>query len=183
MGVCATGLIEDGQGRIHRGTLNPHNGYYYFRGMAVHRLVLNVFDPAGYHKVWLNVADHINRDRADNRAANLRWSNSTLNSLNKSKVGWTRRANCYQVQFTVLGHQHSTAVSTPQEAVYTAGPCTRALFDNLQCLYSFLASHDVVPGDRQHPHKWLARHFSPRFLRRLAALPKKRRPGRRRTIT
>ena len=62
VGVSSSGFIEDDRGRMTRGRLS--GGYYYWRGLPVHRLVLNVFDAAGYHRVWLNVADHINRDRS-----------------------------------------------------------------------------------------------------------------------
>ena len=52
---------------------------------SIHRLVLIAFktnpDPNYY-----NLCDHINRVSTDNRASNLRWSNTILNNLNRSSV-------------------------------------------------------------------------------------------------
>ena len=182
VGVSSAGLIEDSRGRVTRGRLS--GGYLYYRGMAVHRLVLNMFDPRGYHHVWMERVDHANRVTTDNRACNLRWSNPVLNGLNSSKAGqFIKRAKCYLVQIRVMGQRHSCSTATVQDAIYTVHRCNRATFRALETLYKFLATHDVrIPGRHVgQPHKWLARHFPAPFFRRLAGLPCKVHAGRRRT--
>lgn len=49
------------------------------RSMAIHRLVAEAFipNPAGLKEI-----DHINRDKTDNRAENLRWSTRRQNMAN-----------------------------------------------------------------------------------------------------
>jgi len=51
--------------------------------IGVHRLVALAFVENPRPDIFAQV-DHINRDRSDNRATNLRWVNFELNSLNKS---------------------------------------------------------------------------------------------------
>ena len=179
MRVSSTGLIEDAAG-ITRGRLQGN--YYHYRGIAVHRLVLNLFAPGGYHKVWMERCDHINRDTHDNRACNLRWSNPVLNGLNSSKAGrYVTRRNCYLVQIRVMGQRHACSAHTVQDAIYMVHRCNRTTFAALEVLYKFLARKDAVPGDLEKPHEWLARRFPPAFLRRLSGLPTKKPAGRRRT--
>lgn len=53
----------------------------------MHRLVLQAFvgaPPTGY------VADHVNRDRADNNVENLRWASRSLSNRNKVEVKGVR---------------------------------------------------------------------------------------------
>ena len=178
-GVNARGFILDRLVGVTRGRLTQ--GYYYWHGLAVHRLVLNVFKPGGHHGTWMDRCDHINRDTHDNRAVNLRWSNPVLNGLNSSKAGhYITRANAYLVQIRVMGQRHACSVRTVQDAVYMVHRCNRTTFRALEVLYKFLAAKDAVPGSLK-PHKWLARHFPASFFRRLAGLPPKVRAGRRRT--
>ena len=53
------------------------------KSLMVHRLVAEAFvpNPNGY-----TIVDHINRDKLDNRAENLRWVTHKTNSLNREKV-------------------------------------------------------------------------------------------------
>ena len=156
--------------------------YLTHRGVYVHRLVLWRADPRGYHAVWMDRADHINRITTDNRACNLRWSNPVLNGLNSCKAGrYITRAKSYLVQIRVMGQRHACSVATVQDAIYTVHRCNRATFRALETLYKFLVAHDVWPPDSANPHKWLARHFPAPFFRRLAGLPRKVHAGRRRT--
>ena len=178
--VNSSGFIEDDRGRMTRGRLQGE--YYQWRGLPVHRLVLNLFGPNGYHKVWMERVDHVNRDTHDNRLCNLRWSNPVLNGLNSVKAGrYITRAGYYLVQIRVMTQRHACSVQTVQEAVYMVHRCNRTTFAALEVLYKFLAAGDAVPGDRAKPHHWLSRRFPPAFLRRLSGLPPKRHGGRRRT--
>jgi hypothetical protein len=96
--------------------LDPH-GYYGFRlannkvqtKKYLHRLVAEAFieNPDG-----LRLVDHINRDRADNRLENLRWSSHTGNLLNTVRheqdmygISWCTNRNSYQVHFKRNGKQ------------------------------------------------------------------------------
>ena len=173
--VCSAGLIQGNRGRLS-------GDYYKFRGLAVHRLVLNLFRPGGYHKVWMERCDHINRDTHDNRLCNLRWSNPVLNGLNSSKAGrYITRHNCYLVQIRVMGQRHACSVRTVQDAAYMVHRCNRATFAALEVLYKFLGRKGAAVPAGQNPHVYLASCFPPSFLRRLSGLPAKKPAGRRRT--
>ena len=65
-----------------RGRLDKH-GYYLLNNLRVHRLVATAFCENPRPDIFDRV-DHINHDRADNRAVNLRWVNHRLNMLNRS---------------------------------------------------------------------------------------------------
>ena len=156
--------------------------YLTHRGVYVHRLVLWRADPRGYHAVWMDRADHINRITTDNRACNLRWSNPVLNGLNSCKAGrYITRAKSYLVQIRVMGQRHACSVSTVQDAIYLVHRCNRTTFDALEVLYKFLARKDAPVPEGRNPHKWLARQFPVSFLRRLSGFPAKKPAGRRRT--
>jgi hypothetical protein len=64
-----------------------HNGYYCIRiggtVYSVHRLIAEVFIP---NKRNVPFVDHINRNRSDNRATNLRWVTAKENIENSSIV-------------------------------------------------------------------------------------------------
>ena len=157
-------------------------GYVYRGGIAVHRLVLCEHKPRGYHPVWMDRVDHINRIKDDNRLSNLRWSNSVLNGLNSSKAGrFVTRRSYYLVQIRVMGQRHSSSVHTVQDAIYLVHGANRRTFAALEVLYKFLAAGDKeVPGTTP-PQEWLSRQFPPSFFRRLSGLPTKQPAGRRRT--
>ena len=178
LGVCSKGYIETSEG-VTRGRKN--GDYLYYRGIPVHRLVMNVFEPKGYHHHWMDRVDHINQCTEDNDVDNLRWSNSILNGLNSCRMGnYAKRPKCYVVQIRVISSRHACSVHTVQDAIYLAYHANRTTFRNLECLYKFLAAHDAPAPER--PHEWLRRRFGSRFLRRLSGLPAKKQMGRRRTI-
>ena len=182
LAVCNNGLIQTKRGTT-RG--RPQGDYLYHQGLAVHRLVATIFKPEGYHGLWMERVDHIDRDPHNNRADNLRWSNPVLNGLNSSRAGrYIKRAKCYLVQIRVMGARHACSVHTAQDAIYLVHHCNRTTFANLECLYKFLAAGDACPGGGTGTcHEWLRTKFPASFLRRLSGLPPKVRCGRRRTIT
>ena len=73
---------------------NIWDGYYYLQLAnsrfkdSIHRIVAKLFVENKNPKRF-NVVDHINGDRSDNRACNLRWIDSHLNAINKK---WTLNA-------------------------------------------------------------------------------------------
>jgi hypothetical protein len=91
----APGYYVDAWGNVYsarRGGLkklrpSPSNkGYLQFKAhcidrvLAVHRCVAKAFLPGP----MLAQVDHINRDRKDNRASNLRWASDSSNKVNTS---------------------------------------------------------------------------------------------------
>ena len=76
---------------------------------------------------WPNVVDHINGDRTDNRWANLRDADHTVNAENKLLVplgnnpflgvSWSKRRSKWHAQIMVRGKQHNLGFfCTPEEA-------------------------------------------------------------------
>ena len=73
----------------------------YRKHKSVHQMIAQMFCPkidiAGL------VIDHINHDKTDNRASNLRWVNHTTNARNKIKevthIFKKPGYNCYTVRF------------------------------------------------------------------------------------
>ena len=67
--VSTEGRIKDNEGHIQ--SLGKSNGYLYYKGKAVHRVVLATWKPVpGYAKLTV---DHVNRNTCDNRLMNLEW--------------------------------------------------------------------------------------------------------------
>ena len=181
LGVCSNGLIQTPHGMTPG---RPQGDYLYYQGLPVHRLVATIFKPEGYHRVWMERVDHVDRDCHNNRDDNLRWSNPVLNGLNSCRAGrYVKRAKCYLVQIRVMGARHACSVHTAQDAIYLVHHCNRTTFANLECLYIFLAAGNGPYGGDGPCHEWLRTKFPAAFLRRLSGLPAKVRCGRRRTIT
>ena len=59
--------------------INSHNGYYRFGGIYLHGAVAELFVPNPENKPCV---DHINGDKHDNRAVNLRWVTYKENNNN-----------------------------------------------------------------------------------------------------
>lgn len=98
-------MIVDPRGFLSWGPFDEHYGYENNNGyriitlggrtQCVHRLVAQQWVPNPRPDIFTEV-DHINHDRADNRACNLRWVNKELNALNKVKSAvktWKRFFN------------------------------------------------------------------------------------------
>lgn len=70
------------------GTLNRHSGYFEINGHVIHRIVATAFhgaQPSADH-----VVDHIDTNRQNNRAENLRWvtrlENILLNPITRARI-------------------------------------------------------------------------------------------------
>lgn len=70
-----------GRVKVNGALIEPHiNGRYYMIGtFKIHRAVAELFIPNPENKPYV---DHINTDRADNRAENLRWVTPKENNNN-----------------------------------------------------------------------------------------------------
>ena len=82
-------------------------GYQYIwcgkRTFGVHTLVAETWHPKRSYSHFKEV-DHINRNRTDNRASNLRWVTHKLNHMNKRGKGYhITRHGTYRVERTMLG--------------------------------------------------------------------------------
>lgn len=78
------------------------NGYVYFKGIGVHRIVAITFlgEEKGY------IVNHINHNRSDNRLENLEWITKKQNS-NRTVLqtsSYTLFKECYQI----YGNKHMT---------------------------------------------------------------------------
>ena len=70
---------------------------------TVHSLVLSTFTPNPM-PWFFDRTDHINRDRADNRLENLRWSNATLNQWNSNHIGYFKnKCGSYSARIKIEG--------------------------------------------------------------------------------
>ena len=95
-------VIRKTTGRILKPWIDP-GGYGYIRlsdrkNRTVHSLVANLFCPK------INIegleVDHINQDKTDNRAANLRWVDKSTNCRNRGNPTYIYPYGLrYQVQF------------------------------------------------------------------------------------
>jgi len=70
------------------GTLNRHSGYFEINGHVVHRIVATAFHGPGPSPG--HVVDHIDTNRLNNRADNLRWvtrlENILLNPITRARI-------------------------------------------------------------------------------------------------
>jgi hypothetical protein len=98
-----------------------NNGYLHTkihgRWKLVHVLVLTVFKP-NPAPCFFDRVDHLNRQKTDNRLANLRWSNSVLNGWNMGNVkGYSKKGNRFAARIHMLGSEiHLGCFATPTQA-------------------------------------------------------------------
>jgi hypothetical protein len=88
----------------------------YGKNIDVHRIVADRFCPK------INVpkleVDHINRDRSDNRASNLRWCDRSTNNRNRNPTNIHKHGNGYEVQFKNKGKRiYNKSFKTMAEAI------------------------------------------------------------------
>ncbi|MBN9020975.1 MAG: HNH endonuclease [Rhizobiales bacterium] len=73
------------------GKLNRHSGYFEINGHVVHRIVATAFHGPGPSAEY--VVDHIDTNRQNNRADNLRWvtrlENILLNPITRARIAFT----------------------------------------------------------------------------------------------
>ena len=170
--ACTDGRVRN----IKTGyTFEAADKYVNVDGTSAHRLVLATFRP-GYHKIWMSWCDHVGGVRAGNQLSNLRWSNPTLNAINKRRAPVniqmnTRGYPCVRV--TVLKHVHSKTFRTRAEADACAAYVRPRLFDSLQVLFKFLAKGNAPTPYSEYwrASQHLYRTFPPNFWRRLVGLP------------
>jgi len=100
--VSEDGLVMNRKtGLILSPVLNIHGRLHlsiYYKKISVHKMVALRFCP----KIDIpNLEiDHINRDKTDNRACNLRWCDRSTNNRNRGASNLCKDRNGYQVKFT-----------------------------------------------------------------------------------
>jgi len=97
--VSEDGLVMNKEtGKILKGTLNERYLVVSIgrKNKTIHRLIAERFLP----KIDLPglMIDHINRDKTDNRACNLRWCSASVNAQNRAATHITRSRYGYQVR-------------------------------------------------------------------------------------
>ena len=105
------------------------NGIQYY----IHRLVLETFKPNKYP--WLyDMCDHIDRNRGNNDVDNLRWSNGTLNNLNKdAKNVFPVPSGNWKAQMGMYGKDIYLGVyPTEQEAKEVVARAKEAAFEIIE---------------------------------------------------
>lgn len=108
MGRCRKVSKSTGDETITKGRLNRQIGYYSINNNYVHRLVAEQF--LGPKPAWAEQVDHINSDKTDNRAENLRWvtrkeNNSTDHAKTMHRLNANSRTGGGQVIRAVKGEQ------------------------------------------------------------------------------
>ena len=88
--VSNEGNVKDNGNLIDFSQRHPTK-YHQVHGLYVHRMVAELFIPNPENKPFI---DHINTNKLDNRAVNLRWVTATENMANpltrkRMKEGWT----------------------------------------------------------------------------------------------
>lgn len=118
---------------------------------SIHRLVALTFVPNPCPKVFKFV-DHIDGNKLNNKASNLRWLTHQLNSMNRNLVPkaykvW--RMNKYQSKFTAKGVVYRTKYcSTALEASLLAAQMKANKFTEIYL--SYLKENDEDPQIANH---------------------------------
>ena len=132
--VRDNGTIRKPSGEIMCGGVTPQ-GYHEIsikrnrkhRTFRVHRLVAQAFVPNPRPDLF-NVVDHINHDRSDNRACNLRWLDNHLNMMNRGDECVTFRYITQKWESQVK-YMPSKFFATREEAVEHAAKLKKLRFE------------------------------------------------------
>ena len=118
--VSSHGRVGYPSGRITLGSLS-HYGYrrigYKNKIYRVHRIVCYAFNYR--FEVDKRIVDHIDQNRQNNHASNLRFYTNQMNTYNTNKPQGYRHRNRrkpWQGQIRVKGKRHSKAFDTEEEA-------------------------------------------------------------------
>ena len=120
--------------------------------------------------------DHVRGVGAGNQLSNLRWSNPTLNAINRRrrsvKIQRNRCGN-YTVSAVVLKQRHNKTFKTLEAAEACVSQVGTRVFDGLEVLFKFLAKGDAPSPYTEYwrAAQHLERRFPSSFWRRLAGLP------------
>ena len=110
----------------------------------IHILVAQTWHPKRPYSHFTEV-DHINRNRTDNRASNLRWVSHRLNHMNKTSKGYyITRHGTYQAERIVFGKRFNLGCfKTEAEAKARSEDMTPRLW-NLAVMFE-----NVIDGIRE----------------------------------
>ena len=104
----------------------------------VHRLVLQTFKP-NQRESYFNMCDHKNRIRTDNNISNLRWSNATLNQLNKGQKNYWKDRRQYQVAIRLGGKKvRFGRFQDESDAKICAKKAQKETYETCEYLYEIL---------------------------------------------
>lgn len=106
--------------------------------VLIHRLVADYFVP---NIVFGTEVDHINKDRTDNRASNIRWVSRKENLQNVSKESRMKRVIQPVVQYDLEGNyikEYSSASKAARENGYRADVICWCCRGRLKTAYGFV---------------------------------------------
>lgn len=142
-GGSAYGALSDGaEFIIDTEDIAKVDQHYWFRegngqyivsrdGNRMHRLVLGITDPS-------IMIDHINRNRSDNRKANLRVATTAQNCFNHSKLS-TNRTGYIGVYFSQVSQRYEVKVGYNQKRIYLGSSKDDLIY--LAQMYNIAASY------------------------------------------
>ena len=146
--VSNLGKVRNPSKKLIYSTSIDGGGYekmcYRKKNLFIHRLVCETWHPKRPYSYFKEV-DHINRNRSDNRASNLRWVSHRLNHMNKTSKGYyITRHGTYQAERIVFGKRFNLGCfKTEAEAKARSEDMTPRLW-NLAVMFE-----NVIDGIRE----------------------------------